>query len=59
MMIKTHDRLFGCPIIITNRVKPGALYKFEGYVLVHPSNHQGFIDWMNLTGERVPRGAFQ
>lgn len=59
MMIKTRDMIFGMQIIITNRVKPGKLYKFQGYVLVHPSNHQGFIDWMNAAAEIVPKGAFQ
>lgn len=58
-MFKTRDTLYGMFIVITDRVKPGKLYKFEGYVLVHPSNHQGFIDWMNATAERVPRGMFQ
>ena len=57
-MMKTRDRIFGKIIIITDRVKPGKLYKYEGYVLVHPSNHEGFILWMTSTAERVPRGMF-
>lgn len=39
----------GRKICITDRVKPGKLYLFDRYLLVHPDQEDALIEWMVST----------
>ena len=39
----------GSKIVIIDRVKPGKLYTFQRYLLVHPDQEDALVDWMVST----------
>lgn len=61
MMRWTRQRstLLGRKLVITDRVKPGKLYKFEDYVLVNEVDEPGLMAWILSTAGHQPKGAFE
>jgi len=56
-MIYPRATMLGKRIVVTDRVKKGKLYLFEGYVLVNMMDEMELNAWMQGTARRE-RGPF-
>jgi hypothetical protein len=58
MMRLTHFSIRGQKIIVTDRVKPTGLFRFQGYVLVNTGRWPALLAWIEASAGIQPRALF-
>jgi hypothetical protein len=59
MMRLSQFTMLGQPIVITDRVKPTALFRFQGYILVNVDRWPELLEWIDSRGgSAYPRAMF-
>lgn len=58
MMRLTHYSMLGQKIIVTDRVKPTGLFRFQGYVLVNTNKWPALLAWIESSAGLQPRAVF-
>lgn len=54
----THYSMFGQKIIVTDRVKPTGLFRFQGYLLVNTDRWPALLAWIEAKAQLQPRALF-
>jgi hypothetical protein len=54
----TQFTMLGDPIVVTDRVKPTGLFRFQGYILVNDKRWPELLEWIDSKGSHQPRAMF-